>query len=208
MLYRIVQNYSTDKLFINALYYVFLARFYQGNYTEAQRLMEDALFTCEELLGPLHPATAVTLNNLAGLLHSLTLYEKALPIYKRALKIKEKAFGADHPDVASTLNNIGMLSIVTVFHRSQTDRIFLGLLYKMQGQLDDAQAQYESALEMQKKLYGSVHADVAATMSNLASLYTAQGKFYDAKVTIHCILCCLCNAVYLGVTFSPGSNIF
>lgn len=76
--------------------------------------MEDALFTCEELLGPLHPATAVTLNNLAGLLHSLSLYDKALPIYKRALKIKEKAFGADHPDVASTLNNIGIYAIIII----------------------------------------------------------------------------------------------
>ena len=89
-------------------FFLLRSRSYQGNYTEAQRLMEDALFTCEELLGPLHPATAVTLNNLAGLLHSLSLYDKALPIYKRALKIKEKAFGADHPDVASTLNNIGI----------------------------------------------------------------------------------------------------
>lgn len=146
------------------------------------------MFTCEELLGPLHPATAVTLNNLAGLLHSLTLYDKALPIYKRALKIKEKAFGADHPDVASTLNNIGMYALCTMSIRNgcyscSSYRPSVGLLYKMQGQLDDAQAQYESALEMQKKLYGSVHADVAATMSNLASLYAAQGKFYDAKVT-------------------------
>jgi len=84
---------------------------FQGNFPEAQRLLEDALFMCEELLGPLHPATAISLNNLAGLLHSCGNYEAALPIYNRSLTIKEKAFGADHPDVASTLNNIGTISL-------------------------------------------------------------------------------------------------
>lgn len=84
----------------------------QGNYSEAQKLLEDALYICEDLLGPLHPSTAVSLNNLAGLLHSCGAYDQALPIYKRALKIKEKAYGADHPEVASTLNNIGKMELL------------------------------------------------------------------------------------------------
>jgi hypothetical protein len=59
----------------------------------------------------MHPATAVSLNNLAGLFHSLQNFDKALPMYRRAMKIKEKAFGVDHPDVASTINNIGIIKI-------------------------------------------------------------------------------------------------
>lgn len=55
----------------------------------------------------MHPSTAVLLNNLAGLFHTSAKYESAKEMYERALKIKQKAFGKDHPDVASTLNNIG-----------------------------------------------------------------------------------------------------
>ena len=55
----------------------------------------------------MHPSTAVSINNLAGLFHTAAKYELAREMYNRALQIKEKAFGKDHPDVASTLNNIG-----------------------------------------------------------------------------------------------------
>ena len=36
-------------------------------------------------------------------------YAEAEPLYKRALAIQEKALGADHPDVADTLNNLAIL---------------------------------------------------------------------------------------------------
>ena len=36
-------------------------------------------------------------------------YERALPLYKKALEIEEKALGENHPDIATTLNNIAIL---------------------------------------------------------------------------------------------------
>ncbi len=36
-------------------------------------------------------------------------YEKALPLYQRALEIYEKVLGPQHPDVATTLNNLAGL---------------------------------------------------------------------------------------------------
>ena len=36
-------------------------------------------------------------------------YEKALPLYKRALDISEKVLGPQHPSVATTLNNLAAL---------------------------------------------------------------------------------------------------
>ncbi len=36
-------------------------------------------------------------------------YEKALPFYQRALDIREKVLGPQHPDVATTLNNLAGL---------------------------------------------------------------------------------------------------
>ena len=36
-------------------------------------------------------------------------YEKALPLYNRALEISEKVLGPEHPLVANTLNNLAAL---------------------------------------------------------------------------------------------------
>jgi Tfp pilus assembly protein PilF len=52
---------------------------------------------------------AVTLNNLAALLHARGQSQDALPLYRRALETKEAVLGPDHPDVAMTLHNLAVL---------------------------------------------------------------------------------------------------
>ena len=49
-----------------------------------------------------HPDTAASLNNLAGLLHAQGDYARAKPLYERALAIREKALGAEHPDTGAS----------------------------------------------------------------------------------------------------------
>ncbi len=36
-------------------------------------------------------------------------YDESLEYYKRSLKMTERALGDDHPEVATTLNNIGLV---------------------------------------------------------------------------------------------------
>jgi tetratricopeptide (TPR) repeat protein len=57
------------------------------------------------VLGPDHPEVATSLNNLAVLYKRQGKYEDAEPLYKRALRIREKALGPDHPDTATCRNN-------------------------------------------------------------------------------------------------------
>ena len=52
---------------------------------------------------------ATSLNNLAFFYDTQGNYAKAEPLYNRALSIKEKALGPDHPSVATTLNNLALL---------------------------------------------------------------------------------------------------
>ncbi len=47
-------------------------------------------------MGPEHPDTAQTLNNLALLYVDQGKSEEAAPLYQRALAIYEKVFGPDH----------------------------------------------------------------------------------------------------------------
>jgi hypothetical protein len=51
-----------------------------------------------------------SLNNLATLYYEQGQYAQAEPLHRRALAIREKALGPDHPDVATTLNNLCLLS--------------------------------------------------------------------------------------------------
>ena len=50
--------------------------------------------------GPIIPMSRRSLNNLARLYDDQGRYAEAEPLYKRALAIREKALGPDHPDVA------------------------------------------------------------------------------------------------------------
>ena len=61
------------------------------------------------MLGPDHPDTASSLNNLAGLYRAQGRYAEAEPLYRRALAIREAVLGPDHPDTASSLNNLAGL---------------------------------------------------------------------------------------------------
>ena len=79
---------------------------------------------------------AATLNNLAERYKEEGRYADAEPLYKRALAIREKALGPDHPDVAQSLNN-------------------LADLYTAQGRYADAEPLYKRALASTPKQKGS-----------------------------------------------------
>ena len=74
----------------------------RGQYEEALRRLELALKEAEAF-GEQDPRYATTLNNLASVYEAQGRYAQAEPLYKRALAIREKALGPDHPDVAQSL---------------------------------------------------------------------------------------------------------
>ena len=81
----------------------------QGRYGEAEPLYRRALAIREEALGPDHPDTAPSLNNLAELSGPRAGTGRRSRCYRRALAIREKALGPDHPDTAQSLNNLAEL---------------------------------------------------------------------------------------------------
>jgi len=71
--------------------------------------------------------------------------------FERALKINEKAFGPDHPSVATDVNN-------------------LGTLLKELGDLPGAKAAYERALRIFQKLLGDDHPNTRLVRGNIDAL--------------------------------------
>jgi tetratricopeptide (TPR) repeat protein len=66
-------------------------------YSSAWPLFERALAIREKALGPDHPLTATSLNNLASMLRDLGDLAAARPLYERALAIDEKALAPSIP---------------------------------------------------------------------------------------------------------------
>jgi hypothetical protein len=61
------------------------------------------------VLGPEHPDTATSLNNLAVLLKAQSDFAGARPLLERALAIREMVFGPKHFDTATSLSNLADL---------------------------------------------------------------------------------------------------
>ena len=80
-----------------------------GEYAKAEPLFQEALRIRQKVLGPEHPDTAQSLNNLAELYQDMGEYAKAEPLYQEALRIRQKVLGPEHPDTAISLNNLALL---------------------------------------------------------------------------------------------------
>ena len=108
------------------------ARFNLQAYTETENLFRKALAIQERTLGPEHPATANTLNNLSTYLDRRGRAEEAEPLQRRALDILEKSLGPLHPDTAAMLTTLAVM----------LDR---------QGKLTESEALYRKAVEVARQ---------------------------------------------------------
>ena len=133
-----------------------------GEYAKAEPLYQEALRIRQKVLGPEHPDTALSLNNLGTLYQDMGEYAKAEPLYQEALRIRQKVLGPEHPDTAESLNN-------------------LAALYWAMGEYAKAEPLYQEALRIRQKALGSEHPDTAASLNNLAVLYWAMGEYAKAE---------------------------
>jgi len=145
-------------------------------------------------------------------LNSQGKYDQAIEVGRQVIELDKARLGGDHPDVAKTYYNIGELYLVqkkyveasTHFRRAL--RIYenaggiieekarqqglsrvlarLALAYQEQKLYKAAMPLLNRALEIDRSVFGSKSANVAASLSNLAMLYEAQGKHDQAKMLV------------------------
>jgi tetratricopeptide (TPR) repeat protein len=133
-----------------------------GDYRAARPYFDHALDISEQQLGPEHPLTAQSLNNLAALLHAQGALAEARPLFERALAICENQLGPQHPDTAATLNN-------------------LGTLHWEQGGMAEARPLLERALAICENQLGPEHPLTAQSLNSLAVLLSDQGALAEAR---------------------------
>jgi CHAT domain-containing protein len=130
----------------------------QGRYDEAINLAKEVLAIREKALGPEHPDTATSLNNLAGLYETTGRYAEAEPLYKRSLAIREKVLGSDHPDTALGLNNLAFLYLDSgrldegyEIFKKQNSFVGLGKYYLLKEDYPHAEKEFNRSLLYTKK---------------------------------------------------------
>jgi len=79
-----------------------------GNYAAALGEARKLEAGVKARFGVGHANYGAALNNLALVYDAQGKYADAEELYKRALEIKEKALGSDHPNVAKTLYNLAL----------------------------------------------------------------------------------------------------
>ena len=119
---------------------------------------------------------------------------------KRSLPIQEKALYPDHPDVATSLNNLaGQYDTQGQYAKAETlikhsleifERALgpdhpdvarslnnLALFYQNQGRYDEAEPLFKRSLAIREKVLGPDHPDVATSLNDLTGLYYARGQY-------------------------------
>ncbi len=85
-------------------------------------------------------------------------YEQARDHQEKAIAIAEAALGPSHPQVSTSVNN-------------------LGLIFRSLGEPKVARGHFRRAVEIREKTYGPDHPDVAAVLANLGNAETDLGNF-------------------------------
>ncbi|KOP25803.1 hypothetical protein AMR41_13940 [Hapalosiphon sp. MRB220] len=132
------------------------------------------------------------------------LYQLAEPWREQCVKVCQALFASDHPDVATSLDNLAFLYYsqgryikaepLFVEALAMRKRLFVGdhpdvadslnnlaALYDSQGRYNQAEPLYIDALAMRKRLFVVDHLDVADSLNNLAFLYYSQGRYSQAE---------------------------
>jgi len=145
----------------------------RGNYGDARPLFERAVAIRQKVLGPRHPDTATSRNNLSLLgkaqdTSAILGLAGLLPEHMKrghaehALALAEKNLGPEHVQTGACLSH-------------------LATLLRDQGDLAGARPLFERALAICEKALGPEHPDTSAHLSNLARVLRDTGRATEAE---------------------------
>jgi tetratricopeptide (TPR) repeat protein len=175
------------------------------SWTTCQTLLPHALAAldqateqqCDDL------STSLLLDRVAGYLHTRSEFAAARPLLERALEIRERVLGPDHPHTAISLAKLAWLlrdqgetAAGPLFKRAVeiSERVLgpdhpqtaaslnnLAGLLRDQGELAAARPLFERALEISERVLGPDHPQTASSLNNLAGLLRDQGELAAAR---------------------------
>jgi tetratricopeptide (TPR) repeat protein len=138
----------------------------EGRTNEIIPLVEETMAEIERDLGPDHAYMGEAHNALAVLYaYTLNDFERSKDHFKRALEIRTKTLGPEHPDTLETIN-------------------LTGFLYQVTGESAKAEEHFNMALRLRRKVLGPDHPDTADTEVYLGGLYLSQARYTEAEALL------------------------
>ena len=165
--------------------------------------LDVAVDSLEGLLGPDHPDTLASRNNLAGAYKSAGRLTEAIALYEQVLTDRTRVLGEGHPHTLASCNNLAgayesagrLTEAITLYEQVLTDRTRilgedhphtlatrnnLAYAYQAAGRLTEAIALYEQVLTDTTRVLGEDHPNTLASRNNLAYAYQAAGRLTEA----------------------------
>ena len=128
---------------------------------QAAVALSDAVTHLSKILGPDHPHTLASRNNLAYAYRAAGRLGEAIPLYEQTLADRVRVLGDDHPDTLTSRNN-------------------LAGAYESAGRLGEAIPLYEQTLADRVRVLGEDHPQTLISRNNLAYAYQAAGHLGEA----------------------------
>ncbi len=175
-------------------------------FAESESMLRELRDIRVARLGPDHPQTLYTRNNLAAAIQLQGRDAEAEAEFRSVLEARERVLGPEHLSTLATMQNLANLLIQQKRHDEAeplirttaevTERVFgaehtrtqmaqnsLAYLLEDLGQLDEAEAMHRRILALQNarlEAGESIDSELLATRNNLAMLLTRKGQFDEA----------------------------
>lgn len=183
----------------------------QGRYQEAEALLRRTLQEDREKLGPTHPNTIDTTENLANVLDLLGRRAEGEPLHRFVLATREEKLGVTAPATLRALRNLGINlqnqnkigEAISVLERgaSASAAAFgarapealsalneLGVAYLKAGSSEDAEHVLSRAVTQGRAVLGDDHPNVLTWSINLANSWFEQARFQDANALYEAVI--------------------
>ena len=165
--------------------------------------LDVAVDALEGLLGPDHPDTLTSRNNLAYAYESVGRLTEAITLFEQVLTDSIRVLGEDHPDTLASRNNLAgayesvgrLTEAITLFEQVLPDRIRvlgedhpdtltsrnnLAYAYLLMGRTGEAITLFEQVLTDRIRVLGEDHPDALTSRNNLAYAHKSAGRLTEA----------------------------
>lgn len=175
-----------------------------GRYDEAEMLLGQVVETWKQVLGPEHPGTLTSMDNLALLYMKQGRWHQAEELEIQVMGNRKLTLGPEHPDTLSSMNHLALtycnrlrwkeaeeliMQIVNAWRHSlgpEHPHILpsmntLVVIYWLRGRWKEAEELGVKVVETYKRVLGPEYPATLTSTGNLAATYFVQKRWKEAE---------------------------